>query len=35
MYSGLTAFTNDTFIMPYYPMQSTRIEYGVSFDLQN
>lgn len=35
MYSGLTAFTNDTFLMPYYPMQSTRVEYGVSFDLQN
>lgn len=35
MYSGMTAFTNDTFIMPYYPVQSTRIEYGVSFDLQN
>jgi len=35
MYSGLTAFTNNTFFMPYYPIQSTRIEYGVSFDLQN
>lgn len=35
MYSGLTAFTNDKFLMPYYPVQSTRLEYGVSFDLQN
>lgn len=37
MYSGLFAktFTNDTFLMPYYPVQSPRIEYGVLFDLQN
>lgn len=37
MYSGFGTkmFSNDTFIMPYYPLQSTRLEYGVIFDLQN
>ena len=37
MYSGFGTkmFSNDTFIMPYYPLQSTRVEYGVIFDLQN
>ena len=37
MYSGFGTkmFSNDTFIMPFYPLQSTRLEYGVIFDLQN
>lgn len=37
MYSGFGTklISNDTFLMPYYPLQSTRLEYGVIFDLQN
>lgn len=37
MYSGfgMNAWTNNVFIMPYYPYQSTRVEYGVVFDLQD
>lgn len=37
MYSGIgkQAFSNDAFIMPTYPLQSTRLEYGVVVDLQN
>ena len=37
MYAGFgsQSFSNDAFLMPYYPLQSTRIEYGVIFDLQN
>lgn len=37
MYSGAAtqAFTNDAFIMPFYPAAPTRLEYGVIFDLQN
>lgn len=37
MYSGFGTklFSNDTFVMPFYPLQSTRLEYGVIFDLQN
>ena len=37
MYSGLgtQAFSNNAFIMPYYPAMPTRLEYGVIFDLQN
>ena len=37
MYSGFGTQTisNDAFHMPLYPMQSTRVEYGVIFDLQN
>ena len=37
MYSGFgtKSFSNDAFIMPYYPLQSSRLEYGVIFDLQN
>lgn len=37
MYSGLGTnfFSNDAFIMPYYPLQSTRLEYGVTVDLQD
>ncbi|MBP5214015.1 MAG: putative porin [Bacteroidales bacterium] len=27
--------TNDTFLMPYYPIQPRRFEYGVILDLQN
>ncbi len=29
------AVTNNTFLMPYYPMQPRRFEYGVILDLQN
>ena len=29
------AVTNDTFLMPYYPMQPRRFEYGLILDLQN
>ncbi len=29
------AVTNDMFLMPYYPHQSRRIEYGMILDLQN
>ena len=37
MYSGIgtKAFSNNAFIMPFYPAQPTRLEYGVIFDLQN
>lgn len=37
MYSGFGTkfFSNDVFLMPYYPMQSTRVEYGVVIDLQD
>lgn len=37
LYSGLTSntFSSNKFVMPFYPLQSTRIEYGVIFDLQN
>lgn len=37
MYSGIGTkmISNDAFIMPYYPLQSSRLEYGVIFDLQN
>lgn len=37
MYSGFgtKAFSNNVFIMPLYPYQSTRIEYGVVVDLQD
>lgn len=37
MYSGVGTnfWSNDTFHMPYYPLQSSRMEYGVVFDLQN
>lgn len=29
------AITNDMFLMPYYPSQTRRIEYGIILDLQN
>lgn len=37
LYSGFTSnyFSTNRFLMPFYPLQSTRIEYGVIFDLQN
>lgn len=37
MYSGAAtqAFSNNAFIMPFYPAMPTRVEYGVIFDLQN
>lgn len=37
MYSGFgtNLFSNDVFLMPNYGLQSTRIEYGVVFDLQD
>lgn len=37
MYSnaGTQAFSNNAFIMPFYPAMPTRVEYGVIFDLQN
>ena len=37
MYSGLgtNTFNNNVFLMPYYSLQSSRMEYGVVFDLQD
>lgn len=37
MYSGIGTnfFSTNTFLMPYYPVQTPRLQYGVSFDLQN
>lgn len=32
---GTESMSNDRFIMPYYPHQPWRLEYGVVFDLQN
>lgn len=32
---GTEAISNNRFIMPYYPHQPWRLEYGVVFDLQN
>lgn len=37
MYSGVgtQTFSNNAFLMPWYPLQSPRLEYGVVVDLQN
>jgi len=32
---GTQLISNDAFLMPFYPLQSSRLQYGISFDLQN